>query len=253
MKLSILIFFLTILGIAKAQSDVPILLDKTTLSGVGLDTIKLNNEPERKFFQRNLYRGEDLSVYVVSSQSWIGRMDNFSIDEFIYLLHGMAKVRPEEGGESIFHTGDYFFAHKGYTGEWEIVAGPTNHYELSVITTSRAEPPEAPKLPAPIMLDKKKISGADIVFDEEGLYKEVLQEGIELTISIHAETPQRREIKNGHEQLICLLSGQLQFTPMEGETHSFQSGDFMLFPKGMSGEWVSQGHGAVKYISVYKS
>ncbi|MEM8899894.1 MAG: cupin domain-containing protein [Bacteroidota bacterium] len=240
-------------GVAQSDLTAPMLLDKATLSGVGLDTIKLKNEPERGFYQRNLYRGEDLSVYVVSSQSWVGKMDNFSIDEFIYLYHGKALVRPEEGGEAIFHTGDFFFVHKGYTGEWEISAGPTNHYELSVITTARATPPESPKLPAPIMLDKDKISGIDITFDENGLYEEILQEGIELTISVQAETPRTKKIENGTEQLICLLSGQLTFMAEGGEPTKYYSGDFILFPKGINGEWTSEGHGLVKYISVQKS
>ena len=111
------------LGSAWGQNDSakvlePILIDKSTLSGIGLEKIELNDQPGREFFQKNLYRGKDLSVYVVSSQSWPGRMDNFAIDEYIFMLNGKARVKPDGGEDHFFQTGEHFFAPKGYTGEW---------------------------------------------------------------------------------------------------------------------------------------
>jgi len=108
----------------------PVLVSKSTLSGVGLKPVKLRDQPERAFFQKNLYRGPELSVYVVSSESWPGKVNNFSIDEFIYMLNGKARVKAEGGEDHIFYTGEHFFAPKGFTGEWEILAGNNLHYEL---------------------------------------------------------------------------------------------------------------------------
>jgi len=152
-KLINLIFLTSIIGIfliliqncmAQSESESvttikPILLDKSYLSGVGLQRIKIKEEPEKDVFQKRLYRGKDISVYVVSSGSWINKIEKYSFDEFAYMLNGVAKVTPKEGPEQLFYTGDFFFAPKGYAGSWEIIAGKNYHYELSVITTQRAD------------------------------------------------------------------------------------------------------------------
>jgi len=67
----------------------PFLLDKSTLSGVGLQKIDLKNEPEKIFHQKRLVRGDELSVYVVSTQSWVNKIEDYSFDEYIYMLHGL--------------------------------------------------------------------------------------------------------------------------------------------------------------------
>lgn len=232
----------------------PIPLDKAVLSGQGLKQVPLKHEPERTFFQRNLYRGKDLSVYVVSSQSWKGKMDNFSIDEYVFILNGKARSKPENGSDRYFHTGEHFAIPKGYTGEWEIMAGDQYHYELSVITTSRAPEAIVSKKLLPAPLDKDKLSGVGIKLDEEGLYSETLFKGDELHMILHGQTPREEAVTEpSKERLIAVLSGQINLEDSKGETYIFYTGDYFLIPAGFTGAWESQGHGLVKYLSIEKS
>lgn len=239
--------------VAQGSALKPIPLDKSALSGIGLEKVTLNAEPEREFFQRRLLRGEDLSVYVVSSQSWTTRMDNFSIDEVVYMLNGKAKIGPDNGKEITFQSNEFFFIPKGYNGSWQIVANNNYHYELSIITTNRAPAPD-PSKTVPEPLDKDKLSGIDIELDNDGLYESTLTKGVELTVKLKAESP--RSLKSTgpmKEQLIHLLSGQLEITDNDGGLHTFYTGDFFVLPKGFTGDWQSKGHGLIKYLVTEKT
>ena len=135
----------------------PILLDKEALSGIGLQKIELKKEPERAFFQRNLFRGEDLSIYIVSSESWKTSFDNFSFDELVYILNGKAKVKPEGGEEQTFNSHEFLSVPKGYSGSWEVLAGDNYHYELSVIATKRASQIDTTKSNIPMKIVRRII------------------------------------------------------------------------------------------------
>ena len=261
------LFFLSIIFVAsacteqkEALSDTeasdevlsPILLDKTILSGIGLDTFPSAAEPDKGFYRKELYEGEDLTLYVVSLNSWLSHFKDFWFDEFIYIFHGEARVKPDGGKDYQFMTGDYFFAPKGYTGEWEIQAGTNNHYELSLIATERADSSLKNKSLEPLLLDKSKIAGTQIVFDENGRYEEILAQGIELTVKIEGEEPMTRAAEST-EKLICLLAGKIEIEPTKGKKRTFYTGDYFVMPKGFEGKWTSQGHGLVKYISVQKT
>ncbi|MEO1514929.1 MAG: cupin domain-containing protein [Bacteroidota bacterium] len=242
-------------GMLQAQQDsiAPILLDKSVLSGVGLKKIDLKNEPEKDFHQKRLYQGEDISVYVVSTESWNNKMENFGFDEFIYMYHGEAIVKPEQGKTQLFHSGDYFFAPRGYTGEWEIKVGSHLHYELSVITTKRADSATVPQNLAHELFPKSTLSGAQIELDGNGKYVEILRRGAELTISLKAEKPAKWQLPSAKEQLVQFLSGQVTITTPGGTKQTFYSGDFFVLPAGLSGTWETEGHGLVKYLTVEKT
>lgn len=239
-----------------AQNDLlkPILLDKSVLSGVGLKKIDFKNEPEKDFYQKQLYRGEDISIYVVSTETWNNKMKNFPFDEFIYMFHGEALVKPQNGRTQLFQTGDYFFAPKGYTGEWEIRAGDYLHYELSVIASKRADSTAIQKGANHQLFDRSTLSGASIALDEKGQFSQTLEQGAELTIRLKAEAPTAREINEPEkEKLIRILSGQLTIASQDDSKQIFYAGDFFVLPKGFIGEWKSEGHGLVKYLTVEKT
>ncbi len=231
----------------------PILLDKSALSGIGLKKVELKNEPERDFFQKNLYRGEDISVYIVSSQSWPGTMNNFPIDEYVYIFNGKSRAQPKGGKDIFFQTGEHFAIPKGYTGEWEVMAGNQYHYELSVITTQRAPEAKISKAFKPQLFDKNKLSGLNFDLAENETHQEVLFEGDELKISLLAEAPRSISLnESSKEQLIHVMSGQISIKDSEGQNHPFFTGDFLVIPKGFIGKWVSQGHGLVKFLVIEK-
>lgn len=228
----------------------PILLDKSVLSGIGLNKIELKNEPERAFFQKRLFRGEDIGVYVVSSQSWTSTFDKFWFDEFVYLFNGQSKVT--SGGQvDYFHSGEYFFAPKGFEGSWEVQIGDQVHYELSVITNKRADSTQTSKLKHPFIYDKSKLSGVEITFDENGIYEETLAKGVELEVVLSAaKTGIKQEVKIQKDQLVCLLTGMMKLSDASGKVHQFYAGDFFVLPKNFSGFWENKGHGFSKFLLV---
>ena len=250
-----MVWLLFLTGLAEAQNDpiVPVLLDRSVLSGVGLRKVDLKDEPEKDFYQKRLYRGEDISIYVVSTETWNNEFKNFGFDEFIYMYHGEAIVKPLNGKVQLFHSGDYFFAPKGYTGEWEIKAGNNLHYELSVISTERADPTITSENSEHQLFQKSTLSGAHIELKSGEKYGEILRKGVELTVSLRAEKPSEWKIEPAKEMLIQLLSGQVTIKIPEGTERTFYSRDFFVIPKNLTGNWKSEGHGLVKYLTIEKT
>lgn len=231
----------------------PILLDKSTLSGVGLKKRELKNEPEKEMFQTRLYKGEELSVFVVSTQTWNNVNENYPIDEYVFLIQGQSIVKPLNGNSKLFNPGDHFLVPRGFDGEWEIRAGDHLHYELAVISTDRADSSKVVR--GGTFTDfNKDIGGCQIVFDDNGKYSETLFRGIELTVDLKAVRPSESDISSpSQEKLIHILSGMITITDRNGKKHDFYTGDYMLLPSGMSGSWKSQGHGMVKYLEITSS
>ncbi|MEL6254076.1 MAG: cupin domain-containing protein [Bacteroidota bacterium] len=229
----------------------PIRIDRAGLSGLGLKQIELKQEPDREFYQRNLYRGEEISVYIVSSQSWTTRMENFSIDEYVYIFHGKSRAKADGGEDLYFKSGEHFAIPKGFTGEWEVKAADDIHYELSVITTQRAPEVKRSKGQLPRLFDKNVLSGIEISWEGKTTYEEEVFAGDELRISVKAEKPQTEKIESpAKEQLISLLSGHLILRDTSGEEHKFYTGDLFIIPKGFTGIWESQGHTLAKYLVI---
>ncbi|WP_350285404.1 cupin domain-containing protein [uncultured Croceitalea sp.] len=256
MKKCLLILFtglLTATGYTQEERK-PILLNKAVLSGVGLEKVERKDNPERRFFQKRLFRGDDLSAYIVSSETGTNTFENFPIDEFIYMLNGEAKVLMGAPKEQHFFERDFFFAHKGFTGDWHIEAGSYVHYELSVIATQRADSSKIRPDKWHLLFDKQRLSGARIELNDNGLYEDQLVKGAELTVLLKAEHALEKELKNiNDDKLICLLSGQIALIDGTGETYTFYSGDFFLLPKGLKGSWRSEGHEIIKYLQVEKT
>lgn len=239
-----------------AQEEVitPKLLDRSILSGVGLKKIDLKDDPDKDFYQRNLFWGKDLGVFVVSTENWVNKNKNYPFDEFVYMYHGEAVITPDNAPSKVFHSGDYFFAPKGSNGNWEIRGGDFLHYELSVITTKRADSSKISNTLEHQLFDRSTLSGTAITVDKNGLFEKTLQEGLELTISLHAEQPREITIATPlQEQMIQILSGQLTLTDKANKTQIFYSGDFLIIPYGFTGNWKSEGHGLLKYIRVEKT
>jgi len=233
----------------------PFLLSKETLSGVGLRKIDLKDQPDKVIHQKRLVRGDELSVYVVSSQSWTNEIEQYSFDEYVFLLHGMAVARPASGNAQEFYTGQHFFAPKGFKGEWEVVAGSNLHYELSVISTHRSDSSQGAVTDF-ALIEPEQLSGHHIVFDSEGLYENIMAAGSELTVSICAEQLREVAITNPlPESILYIQAGQLTLDNKESTTGSttYHTGDFVFIPKGYTGQWKSEGLDLLKFVKVTAS
>lgn len=256
MKKALLLLAFLNIGVLLFAQDVirPILLDKSVLSGVGLRKIDIKDEPEKDFYQKRLYRGADISIYVVSTETWNNQMKNFPFDEFIYMFNGEACIRPESGPAEIFHSGDYFFAPRGFTGDWEIRAGKNFHYELSVISTSRADSSQVSSNLKHQLFEPYDLSGTQINLEEDKEFVQNLRQGIELSVSLKAELPSEKILMGPTtECMIHLLSGQISFEDSTGSEQTFYTGDFFVIPNAFHGKWKSQGHGLIKYLQVEKT
>lgn len=75
--------------------------------------------PERDYFQKTVYRGPQLSVFLLSSETVENEIDNFPIDEFVYYMNGRADIKAKEGVEYTFLGGDYIFVPQGFSGSWK--------------------------------------------------------------------------------------------------------------------------------------
>ena len=246
---------ISVAGAQEIKEEVkPIGLDKSVLSGVGLEKIALKDEPKKEFYQKNLFWGKELGVFVVGTESWVNTTTNYPFDEFIYMYNGEAIVKPVVGTSQIFYSGDYFFAPKGFNGDWEIKGNNQIHYELSVITTTRTDSTKTRRNPSHILFEKSKLSGNGIILNEGGYYEQVLQKGAELTVRLIGEKIGKRPLaKTIKEQLIHILAGQIQITDAKASVHTYYAGDFFVLPKGLAGTWSTDGHKLVKYLSVEKT
>jgi len=228
-------------------------LDRSVLSGVDLIKIDMKNTPERKFYQKNLFRGDNLSVFVVGTQTWDSEMNNFPFDEFVYMYQGEAIVKPIDGPTQLFHAGDYFFAPKGFTGDWNINSGDHLHYEFSVISTKRADSTKIKKDQNHLLFDRSKLSGVHINLDEQGFYEETLVIGAELTVKLKAEHPHTQKKEPKSDLLIHILSGMVSVSDGNKDEQTFYAGDYFVLPKNSKVNWSSQGHGLVKYFTIEAS
>ena len=245
-------FGITLKGQDKPSSVDPIHLDHNVISGLKLKPIP-QKEEGKEFFQKRLFRGKEISVYVVSSSTWTSKFTDFWFDEFLYILNGQARIHPEFGEERVFNSGDYFFAPKGLKGEWEVKADQY-YYELSVITNQRADSTKLSSSVFPILLNKNLLSGIGLTLvDSANLrYSDVLAKGIELEITLNAEKPQRYPVNNDKEKMIHVLAGLVEITNINGQHFKYKKGDFFILPEGFKGEWNSKGHHLFKAIHVFK-
>jgi len=225
----------------------PILIDKTALSGVDLKSVKDPKQPDRKLFQRNLFNGSEIAVYVVSSETKSAMQDNYGIDEFIYLCNGRARLNPKFGEEVIYNTGDFFLTPKGFTGEWETQGG-----------NDRPKETNEPNKALSYLVDKAKLSGIGLtkinMKDFSESYRDVLYKGVELEIILEAEEGKTYTIDETiDEKLIYVIAGTVSITPKDGDEQTFYKGDFFVLPRLFSGTWESKGHHLFRTLTVKKS
>ncbi|MEL6303621.1 MAG: cupin domain-containing protein [Bacteroidota bacterium] len=248
--------FIALLSLPVIAQEVPkpILFDRAAVSGVGLEKIDLKDTPERNFFRKQLYRGEELSAYIVSLSTGVSTFENFGFDEYIEILHGEATVLPNSAKAQNFYSRDLFFAPKGFQGDWFINAGNNFHYEISVISTERADASLVQQNAKHELISHRMLSGTFMDLQNEPFHTEVLVKGSELTISVTSEKPQTKSLgKTKKEKIIRLLSGQITITDSANENHTFYTSDYFILPLGFEGKWSSEGHGLVKYLTLETS
>ncbi|MCB0490430.1 MAG: cupin domain-containing protein [Cyclobacteriaceae bacterium] len=254
-RILFLVVLIAMSGALNAQSSnaiatEPFKIDDRFLSGLDIPQQKLSAFPEREYFQKTIYSGADLNVYILSSETAANDISSFPIDEFVYYISGRADVEPSGGARLSFSAGDYIFVPKGFSGKWTN-NGNKYHLELSVISRRRADTTLSSQTKVPKLLNRELISGVGLTPQEDNKFSDVLHAGVELEIAAEAEEPTMKEIKdNAKDLFIHVLGGSLTLATAGGKTQTFYRGDFFVLPKGFTGTWVSEGQNLFRYLKV---
>lgn len=230
----------------------PIPIDKEALSGLNLKPVVNAEQPERKLFQKNLFIGKEIGVFIVASETADADWENYSVDEFIFVLNGRARLHPKGSKQVYFNKGDFFVAPKGYKGVWETQGGKSFYHELAVVALNRIKTDNASgKLP--VIISKEKLDGIGISKNKEDGYNDLLFEGIDLTVTAKSEKPLLKQINTKKEQLIYVLAGKVTLTSHSKKEHTFYTNEFFVLPKGFTGTWKSEGHELFRSLHVAKT
>ncbi|MFK7747857.1 MAG: cupin domain-containing protein [Kordia sp.] len=224
----------------------PFKISERYLSGLDIPQVRLKAHPKRMYFQKRIYKGSELSIFILSSETATNTIDKFSIDEYVFYLKGKAEIELQNGEKQTFLSGDHVCVPKGFSGNWTNNGGNQYHLELSVISNKRA-PKEAVSTPAkPFLLGEERLSGIGEIPQKHTLFS-----GVELTMKTVTEKPETKEIlKNTQEQFIHVLDGIVTITPKNGKAQIFYRNDFFVLPKGFSGTWKTEAQHTFRMLVV---
>ncbi|MEM6725335.1 MAG: cupin domain-containing protein [Bacteroidota bacterium] len=241
-------------AIADTLPPTPFKIDQRYLSGLDLPKIDLKDKPDLEYFQKRIYKGTDLSIYMLGGETKVNQLENFGIDEFVYYLSGRADITAASGNVYQFYGGDYLFVPKGFTGQWINNGGSQYHLELSVITNKRSDSARISPAKEPFLLDRNMLSGIDQHLEDAMESTTTIYEGVELRVYTHTEYPGKRAVVNKEqEELIHILKGVLTILPEGGEKQTYYTGDFFVLPKGFTGSWESESADTFRTLNVTRT
>mgnify|MGYP001792340575 FL=1 len=219
------------------------------LAGEGLKSIE-QADPSRKVYQKKVYDGKDLAIYMVAIGTGItNEFESFPMEEFIFWINGKAVVEPANEPPFEVHSGDYFVQAKGFHGKWNFVDNGGLHLELALVAKNRPDSTVKSLISRALVIDRDIISGVSELTYE----KEVVYEGVELTVNMLRS----RELvfeNLSQERMIHLLSGVLTITSKDDNSKQhFYPGDFLVIPEGFSGTLSSNSLQAPRVIEVFKT
>ncbi len=251
---SALLFCFIWVGAQKQSEAVfrrPIKLDVRALSGLDLKRVQNQDDPDRILHQKRLLWGDDLGVFVVSSETKAVHWDGYGIEEFIYVINGRARLNPDDGEERFYDPGEFFVAPLGYEGEWETQGAKAYYYELSIIATDRSDTTVNNNQIAPFDFSSELLSGVHLpdTLPIDG-FVQTCYVGPQLTVELIAENPSEKTIQFDEDALIYVLSGALSLEYEEEEVDRYYTRDFLIIPNGFKGLWSTEGHDIFRYIKV---
>ena len=229
----------------------PFKIEESILSGMDIPKLKLDDHPEREYFQKRIYAGSELSIFILSSETALNEIKDFPIDEFVYYINGRADIITSDNESLSFYSGDYLFVPKGFSGNWTNNGGNTFHLELSVITNKRSDSTLTPKAKKPFLLDRELLSGIGLTKVDSIHYRDLIYSGLELDVITESSKPSIRNIPYLEKEiLIHVLNGIVTIKPDRDEVYTFYKGDFFVLPKGFKGSWKSKGQSLSRVLKV---
>ncbi len=224
-------------------------ISTSLLSGKGLSLIK-QKDTTRVTYQKKVYDGKDLAIYMVAIGTGItNKFNGFPMEEFIYWMNGKAVVEPDSYEAFAVQSGDYFVQAKGYQGKWNFIDNGGLHLELALIAKNRPDSSIKSSIPHAMIIDRDVISGvADYKKQELLVY-----EGVEITVN--RLSYQQRTFKSmPRETMIHVLSGSVTVSSNSTkDAYHFDAGDFFVIPEGFNGTWQATGLQDLRVFEVFKT
>lgn len=228
------------------QNDTIYSFSKELLSGQGLNFIK-QKDPKREVYQKKIYDGTSLTVYMVAIGTGISNtFESFPMEEFIFWMNGKAIVEPLGGTPYEVQSGDYFIQAKGFKGNWKFVENGGLHLELAVIAKDRPQTKTMSDIASAKVIDRDVISGV------AGIDKDwdIIYEGVELKVQM-LRTKNRTFQQSSKERFFHVLNGVVTITLNEGKDRQvFYPNDFFILPEGFTGSWTSDSLQDLRLIEV---
>jgi len=97
----------------------PLLIDRSKLSGIGLDKRVWERNPEREVYTTRMHKGDELTVAIVAGAAAKTEFTKAAPEEFVYVVNGSATLTPLGGKPQTFYAGDFFIVPEGFQGTWE--------------------------------------------------------------------------------------------------------------------------------------
>ncbi len=222
---------------------------RTLLAGEGLDSIP-QKDPSRTVFQKKVYDGVDLVLFVVAIGTGItNSFNDFPLEEFIFWINGKARVEPVGEPSFDIQSGDYFIQAKGFNGKWNFVDNGGVHLELALIAKNRPDSLLKSPMTKALVLDRDMLSGVTALnTDTHAVYR-----GAELHVNLLRS---KDKVFDGTdtEALMHVLSGVLTvISESDGKMENFYPGDFFIVPPKFKGSWTSNSLQDLRVLEVFKA
>jgi len=219
---------------------------KEYLAGQGLE-FKKQKDSSRTVFQKRVYNGNELAVYMVAIETGItNEFESFPMEEFIFWINGKALVEPKADKAIEIYSGDYFIQAKGFSGKWNFIDNGGLHLELALIAKNRPEEQFKSPISKALVIDKNILSG--VLVPPHGL----IYKGPELTVNLLNTEIQLT--KNHHkERMLHIINGIV--TVQSDATHEerLYPGDFFIVPEGFKGSIKSNSLQGLRVFEVFKT
>ncbi|MEZ5926841.1 MAG: cupin domain-containing protein [Hyphomicrobiaceae bacterium] len=186
-----------------------------------------------------------MSAGVWACTPMTGKMDAWSVHEFMTLLEGSVTIVHKDGTELTVKAGESFFIPKGTLCQWKQPGNVKKYYVIwddasgtqpkdaaklravKVDTTATLSPSEGP--------DPKLVVGAQPKWQENLLFADPTGQW---TVGLWSTTAyERKVIPFPRHELMHILSGKVTISDGKGREEVFKAGDTLFVPKGALFGW----------------
>lgn len=186
-----------------------------------------------------------MSAGVWACTPFTGKMDAYSVHEFMTLLEGSVTIRHKDGSEITVNAGESFFIPKGTVCQW-VQKGDVRKYYVIWDDKSGAKAKDASKLRAVKVDTSLPLSACDgpdpkLVVSGQPKWAENLlfaDPTDQWTVGLWSTTAyERKVIPFPRHELMHILEGKVTISDGQGREETFKKGDTLFVPKGALLGW----------------